>query len=865
MSMESNATSFRKQDWAAIMANQRGSGDDLIEEVRATSGVLSKLLKHENLLGPDTSEVIRSTCADVERRLSRQGLSVVVVGEKKVGKSTFLNALLGERILGTAVRECTGTVTQIRWAARFNYRAKFEDGHLEEFSRKNPDREPKLLERIRNEEKNVSDAETVLAAAEPKVAGSFAAMGLAIGTAEASRQAKLAAEQSQESSQRAGAEAAEELALATTAAQATAAALPRYLVERPRWWQILAWFMRLVFGFRWRAQEMAHRPNVEREVEAREHFAHQAKLSGVATMKFQEASQHLQASSAELEKARQAHLEAQAAQRDAASRLDATRAALAGARGSLNEHLVERHRAFLEEMRSLTDMQLRGEKVQELVLEYPAQYLPKELTIIDTPGVNTDNERNRDRSWEVIKNQADGCILLSDLQQVVGTSTRDFVSEVRGYVPHILLVLTKVDKALENAEGSQEDPVQQVEEARRVGVRRFAKQIGREPESILSIAVAAGPVIGDDPLGQSAWGPRFQAEIDKLFELLRRERSLIVGARTASGLRRCCTAINDAETRAEASYRERIRELEAQRIPDPARFRKRQMDQIEADILRDAHEITTSGRACLKQEMGASRKRLFARIANCSTKDELKTLAAGLETTVCTDVNGFFGRVQQHLSVKAGAASTKLESPLLQELRSRYKIAQTIASSSGAMLQRSGAAGEVSGPTISVNTGVGATVDSFENEQIGLGIGGAAGGALIGTLILPGIGTAIGAALGALIAFFKTLDDLKKECTTKLGTSLDTIESSLDGQLASSERTVSTALRGSLDEALAQALKNFERWISNLMEAERKAIENERSNLQNLLNVRDELQRHEDRLEAKMKLATAESLGLCGC
>ena len=106
---------------------------------------------------------------------------------------------------------------------------------------------------------------------------------------------------------------------------------------------------------------------------------------------------------------------------------------------------------------------------------------------------------------------------------------------------------------------------------------------------------------------------------------------------------------------------------------------------------------------------------------------------------------------------------------------------------------------------------------------------------------------------------------MKKECTTKLGTSLDTIESSLDGQLASSERTVSTALRGSLDEALAQALKNFERWISNLMEAERKAIEHERSNLQNLLNVRDELQRHEDRLEAKMKLATAESLGLCGC
>ena len=135
---------------------------------------------------------------------------------------------------------------------------------------------------------------------------------------------------------------------------------------------------------------------------------------------------------------------------------------------------------------------------------------------------------------------------------------------------------------------------------------------------------------------------------------------------------------------------------------------------------------------------------------------------------------------------------------------------------------------------------------------------------MIGTLIFPGIGTAIGAALGALIAFFKTLDDLKNECTAKLGTSLDSIESSLDGQLAASEGTVAAALRDSLDAALAQALKNFEKWISNLMESEQKAIEKERSSLRNLLEVRDSLQQHDKRLEARMKLATAESLGLCG-
>jgi len=124
--------------------------------------------------------------------------------------------------------------------------------------------------------------------------------------------------------------------------------------------------------------------------------------------------------------------------------------------------------------------------------------IPAGLVIIDTPGVNTDNEVNRARAWETIRRDADGCIVLSDIQQTVSQSTREFVREVKGYLPHIMLVLTKVDRAIESAEFDGEPVDDQIEEARRVGEARFAAEVGRTPGEILSFAVSAQRALCND-------------------------------------------------------------------------------------------------------------------------------------------------------------------------------------------------------------------------------------------------------------------------------------------------------------------------------------------------------------------------------
>src|SRR5260221_1075441 len=188
----------------------------------------------------------------------------------------------------------------------------------------------------------------------------------------------------------------------------------------------------------------------------------------------------------------------------------------------------ERYDEFASEIRSLTDPRARGREVSELHIEYPARFLPDDVVIIDPAGATSDNAELRSRAWRTILDQADGCIVVSELEHAVSRKAQKLLEQLRESVPHSILVLTKMDRSFAWAEKQGiADPREEVERARKIGTRRFARELGRDPGSVLSVAVAAEQSLHEGASAEPA-GRRFAAEVVTVFKLLRQERAFIL-------------------------------------------------------------------------------------------------------------------------------------------------------------------------------------------------------------------------------------------------------------------------------------------------------------------------------------------------
>jgi hypothetical protein len=895
---------------------------------------------HHHVLGQDIAETITDTVADVRRRLDKKELSVVVVGEKKAGKSTFLNAILGVRVLGTAVREYTGVVTFIHRAPRPTYRASLRDGRTEAFQDSKGAEAPErarvaaeietlckvlgiplpaplpsgcdIAPLLAEAKANLGEASRRRAAAEDaarnaearlaqvdlerqQIANELAAVSLALTQDEQ----KLSAVQTQVAQAKAHLQAAtsrlaeyakshafqlpasidgQRLPAAKQALQAAKDRLdtaPFFFHPAP-WWQFWVFALRLLFVCFARDRLQAF------QTDRQEHRAAELLVEASEASAGLEAIEHEEtAHGAQLRRTRERLTSANELARTAEERHATAQRECPKAHALVMEarraedlrrlELLLLHAAeiearllsrFCKEIHDLTDMDKRGPEVKELHIGFPAVHLPNGITIIDTPGVNTDNAPNRERVWDLIRRDADGCILVSSLGQVVSQSTSEFLQKVRPIIPHILLVLSQLDRVIESSIGP--DSIEQAEEARRFGVKRFAKEVGRPPKEIFSIAVAAEPALQGDT-SPDGFGHRFSAEVTKLFGLLQSERAIVLSARAATAIGDCVRRIGKAEKQAEQSYRQRIDELERQRLPNPREFQAQQLAKIEGKLQEHADDIKQHALEVMREGVDQLKREWIRQIRACESKDGVKATIARLGNEGERAMANVMSRVSWAVQKRSSDSIKQLESPLFKELRKRYRIVQRMAASGrGVHLPSVDDDSSATAHVMNLRTGLDGAVGNFEGGQIALGVGGAAAGALVGTLLFPGVGTLIGAGLGALSGFFMTLDSLKSDCVTQIEKTIGDAKTQLENQLATVGPDVQRAMRDALGHCLTDEVARFQSWIDKVMAAERKLIEQERGKLSHLIQSRDSLLGHSRSLKTLQGEAAAVSQGLCG-
>ena len=82
--------------------------------------------------GRDTSyDTSLKSLAKQAENIKQDKFLLMIVGEAKSGKSTFINAYLGEEILPMDVKQCTSSILEIRYGTEFILRATYADDRIE--------------------------------------------------------------------------------------------------------------------------------------------------------------------------------------------------------------------------------------------------------------------------------------------------------------------------------------------------------------------------------------------------------------------------------------------------------------------------------------------------------------------------------------------------------------------------------------------------------------------------------------------------------------------------------------------------------------------------------------------------------------
>jgi hypothetical protein len=840
----------------ASISSHGPEGDALLAEVRAAIITLSALRAHGQELGAPVNDAIHAALSLVERRFARAELRVAVVGERKAGKSTFLNALLGARLLGTVEHE-SNTVIWLRRADAANYRATFEDGKREEFSSSTPDRSEEIREQIEAAERAFRAAEAAWDSASAVHDGARKAVA---AEEQALREAFQGFDAARDEAARLGGEvAAAEAEVERLDAQVAESgrALPALVKTMPPRWALWLWVARAVLllvawrPFRSYAKlQRAREASVARRTSLRGDTSLAAEQCRVAEARMSKANDPVEEARANLATER-------AALDEAVATLAARRAEIAERRADLERHGAERAEAFVRSIRELSDRRDRGKGVVELEIEYPTPLLPPDVAVIDTPGFAAEGGLAQERAWRVVCEQADGCILISELSRAVSEPTKHLLRQLREVVHHVLLVFNKMDYTFLDAQRrGVADPWEHVERARRIGTRRFAKEVGREPDTVLSVTVAAQSALEGDGL----FARRFESEAAKLFQLLRHERALIVGAGCANAVRRCIGEVASTEEAVERAYKDRIVALEANRRPEPDRFQAAQLEAATPAITRTADQMVDAALEGLRRELEVVRGECRERISASSAKG-LRALLPELEQSVQSRLS----RLQEELfaQIEAGAdrAVRGIEADVFTALRQRYEIAHDVTRASASELRID------HGPAAAFAAGLGSVAErelrSLRNMRLGLGSGGAATGAALGTVVMPGLGTAAGALIGALLAFAKTPDAVRQSCLSAMDDALRSQEHVLTERLRALRAPIVGAMLRALTHSMSHAFVRFGRWIAEPLEAERAAIQRERDKLRDMQELRTRLHGHDGRLAQLMAAAIATSVGLC--
>jgi hypothetical protein len=814
----------------------------LLDEVQRACTSLEALVAHGEQLGALAVADVRTRVLDIQRKLDRDTICAVLIGDDKPRRITFMNALLGESLFAAEART-PGKIVSLRTGPKRHYLARGER-HAFDFDKLHPDRAPELVHKIADNERKLHEAtalrdaqarevETHRYAAEHafgELKDKFNAFETARSEAEG-----MAAEITQRETERT------ELARAGGEQER---ALPRVLRAAPPGWAIWLWIAYAVARLVW----------------SKAYRAWQARLAVIADVDTEVGRLRISASNAALacrvaeaaldplalpaESSRSGFVEARKRLAELDTRIQRLGRDLAATQKELERRQSDRIQQFHEDVSGFYEDD--AEDVTSLELRYPAQHLPEELTVLDVTSAFSRGAQAEERAWALVAERADACVFVSDLDATLPDATKSRILRALALMPHVVLVLTGMDDVyLESLRDPTSTAAQRLERLRDVAGHRFAGELSCAEQHLPLLSLPASATLEEGVPAELL--RRFDAEVKRLSQVVRLERSLLLGARVTSAVHEWQSGMREAEQRVERYYEQQITILEERQRPDPERFRSEQISAAAPSIQAAAADITHAALQALRTRINGLRAQIVERVLACQSPQQLTHAAAELERWIRRGLERSGTEIGREIELRADAAVRSIELGVFEALRLRYEIGFLVTRASSPSLHIDDAP-TTARAAASLQPSFERVARRFWVTRGAIGFAGALIGATLAGSVLGLAGVALGALAGTLLLFAWTFGQAQRQCLRAVDASLLEPEAALAAQVRGSETVLIDAIGRGLDASVSRAMARYEQWILEPLDADRTAIAHYGERLRDLRALRDRLLDHQKRL-----------------
>ena len=117
-----------------MVTDYKSRKNEVLSSYDTVEKLITELANNAKQIGmPNPTKNMDKLISDIRgmaERVREDRFTIMVAGESKSGKSTFINAYLGFEILPMDIKQCTSSIVEIKYGTEFSIRATYADGRI---------------------------------------------------------------------------------------------------------------------------------------------------------------------------------------------------------------------------------------------------------------------------------------------------------------------------------------------------------------------------------------------------------------------------------------------------------------------------------------------------------------------------------------------------------------------------------------------------------------------------------------------------------------------------------------------------------------------------------------------------------------